>query len=245
MLTPGASDPGLDGLAARATGANDVVIVSSRHDEYLHRSNAGHVAGVIKALRARCAQHYENPELKSAYIFMHAGKRFGPTQLHPHGQLLAFPFVPKRIQSDLGGGTGQCVPCTEARLAPERRLELLRYSTMTAFVPSAPRVPFEIWICPRQHGRSFAELGEGECEELADLVFRCLCATQRDSFSPYFVAFYDMAPGSGDMHFRVEIVAYGRPDGSQKYLGPCELGLGIFVNAAAPADVVAFLQPRL
>ncbi|MEQ4725176.1 hypothetical protein [Nonomuraea sp. B19D2] len=226
-------------------GVNDVVIYTSKHNEYLHKCSVDQIANFFARLRDRHIYHYSTVGLRSIFTFMAVGARFGPSQLHPHGQLLGMPFTPQRIDRILGPDADSCMVCSEQNRAKEREYLVWESDNISAYMTTAPRVPYELWISTKRHGIGFVDQDDRGCIELAEAVWHCLYATQAHTFNPYLVAIFDVAPTSTNKHLRLEIMAFGRPNGADKYLGAFELSLGVYINPTDPRDIARTLRYRL
>ena len=83
---------------------------------------------------------------------------------HPHGQVYAYPFVPPRITRSLESAPATasstaCLFCDVVRreLTDAGRV-VARSDHFVAFVPHAPRWPFEIHTYPLEHVSDFSDL---------------------------------------------------------------------------------------
>jgi UDPglucose--hexose-1-phosphate uridylyltransferase len=236
------NDRNATGTATAAYGVNDVVIPSSKHNEPLDECSAPRIGIFIRALRERHKHHFNDGNIQSIFTFVSSGDRFGQSQPHPHGQLLGLPFVPKRISNIILGNERECLVCKEWQNCRDEGTLVLESQSFRAYIPSAPTVAYEIWISHKDHGGSLGDLTDQESDQVAALIQRCLRAIQADRFNPYTFNVHDVSPRLNNRHLRFEIVAYGRPDGGEKYLSAVELALGVFVNPFDPVSVASKLR---
>src|SRR5260221_510370 len=81
---------------------------------------------------------------------------------HPHFQLTATTFVPRRVLYELRAGRDyfatkeRCVFCDilAQEIRQNQRIVEVR-GDFVALCPYAPRVPYETWIIPRAHDAAF------------------------------------------------------------------------------------------
>jgi UDPglucose--hexose-1-phosphate uridylyltransferase len=231
-----------DNSIDRIVGVNDVVIYTPRHNEYLHICDTARISRFVRRLRDRHREHFHQSQVEAIFTFLAAGQRFGQSQEHPHGQLLGLPFVPKRISLTTGADSSSCGICQQSVLAHEHDRVIGESPSFSAYITAAPRVPYEIWISAKEHNVSLAELDDEACAELAGLVMQSLRATQAAYFNPYIVSIFDVNPANERSHLRCEVLAFGRPSGTNKHMGAFELALGVFMNPSDPVQVAAALR---
>ncbi|MGP4104619.1 hypothetical protein [Nonomuraea sp. KM90] len=229
----------------RIVGVNDVVIYTPRHNEYLHTCDVARISRFMQRLRDRHSEHFRTNGIEAIFTFLAAGQRFGQSQEHPHGQLLGLPFIPQKIAVTTGADSTSCSICQQGMMARERDAVICESHNFSAYITVAPRVPYEIWISTKQHNVSLADLDDDACAELSGLVRQSLRATQAAYFNPYIVSIFDVNPANRRSHLRCEVLAFGRPSGTNKHLGAFEVALGIFMNPSDPVQVAATLRAAM
>ena len=97
-------------------------------------------------------------------IFRNQGALAGQNLDHPHSQITATPFVPRRVGYELRSCKlyfeikERCLFCDILRQEEQQGVRVVQQETsLIAFCPFAARVPYETWILPRDHHASFEE----------------------------------------------------------------------------------------
>ena len=200
-----------------------------------------------------------------AYVmpFENKGEVIGVTLEHPHGQIYAFPAVPSRplraltTAAEHRASTGRCLHCDVLadELADGARLVVVTDGFL-AWVPFAPRFPYEVHIAPRTHVSALPDLDEVQRDELAGLLARLLPAYDRlFGFALPYVMAIQGRPSGGDpqeagwsgswaeiSHLMVEFTPPHRSENRLKYLAGAELMGGAFVIDVAPEQAAARLR---
>lgn len=63
-------------------------------------------AKLVDLWTERYTELKKDPENKYIFIFENRGAVVGVTMPHPHGQIYAYPFVPKRLELELAASQG-------------------------------------------------------------------------------------------------------------------------------------------
>ncbi len=90
-------------LAAPATGLHEVLVLSPDHGASW-ADLGDHQAGlVMAAIRDRFEDHAAIRGIEYTQVIVNHGREAGASIDHPHGQLLAVPFVPGELERELSG----------------------------------------------------------------------------------------------------------------------------------------------
>jgi UDPglucose--hexose-1-phosphate uridylyltransferase len=133
-------------------GAHEVIVETPEHD-----------LEMIRTYRERMADLGGDERFKYVLIFKNQGYAAGASVSHAHSQLIATPVTPKRVKEELVGAQRyfefkrRCVFCDiirqETRLTTERLV--LENDAFIVISPFAARMPYEMWIAPKQHSCDF------------------------------------------------------------------------------------------
>ncbi len=159
------------------SGAHEIVIESSSHDQDWDGLGAGAVTQILSTYRHRMCTLSGDPRFRSIVV----ARNYGPELAflpHPHSHVLALPVVPRQIEEELRNTReyhqrkDRCVFCDTVReeIGEGRRLAGEGRS-FVSFVPYAARYPLEIWVVPVQHGHDFGATPDGDLAELAELLY--------------------------------------------------------------------------
>jgi UDPglucose--hexose-1-phosphate uridylyltransferase len=174
---------------------------------------------------------------------------------HAHSQLIATPVTPKRVKEELGGAQRyydfkrRCVFCDiikqETRLTRERII--FENNQFVVLSPFAARVPYEMWVLPRQHNCDFVEIEEGQYAGLAEALKTALLKLRIAMDDPPFNFLIHTAPFrrpragywstiAGDYHWHLEIIPrLTRPAGFEE-------GSGFYINPVPPEAAAETLR---
>lgn len=230
---------------APASGIHEVLVLSPDHDRTMPALPDEQIALIMMAIRDRVREHQESPGLRYSQVIINHGRQAGASIAHPHGQLLAIPFVPRELAEEQAGFdrfAGGCLLCAAA--AAEERVD---YRTVRAddqsvgFCPYWSGTPYEVLVVPREHG---AHLHRATPETLLAVgravrsALRALIECLGDV--AYNVVFHS-APyrATGPFHWHVHIL-------------PClatragfELGTGVMINVVGPEKAAEDLRAAL
>lgn len=227
-----------------AYGRHSVFLYTSDHRGRLVDQSSKRVADVLDAIGAETTRFFEDPRVEAVFGFETSGDHFGPTVDHPHGQLIGFSFVPRRVTL----ADASCVICATATREHATPYVVRSCEGGLVFVPPFARWPFEMWVVPRRHVGRLAELDRGEIGHLAELLLLGLrsCLDEQDRMPQYMLTIMQ-APRSdaGRHHLRLELVPLHRPASGIKRPGGVELGAGVYLNPLPPEDAAFALRGRL
>ncbi len=233
--------PALDacGPGMPAYGAHEVIIETARHDGDLTTLTPPHLDAVVRTYQRRFATLAQRPGIKAALIFRNHGRRAGASLDHPHAQAMALGLLPplfaaiaQRAQAHYER-QGQCLMCACLQHELDQARRTVEASQrFVVFVPYAATKPFELWIAPRRHQASFAEVDAEELAEFGQVLqrsLRCLDAVAGEPPYNFAIEFLCMDQSSAAyLHWRLRIVPEtARPAGF-------ELGTGMSINPSSP-----------
>jgi UDPglucose--hexose-1-phosphate uridylyltransferase len=169
-------------------GAHEIIIESPDHHSLLSTAEECDIACLLKCWAVRIDDLKKDARFKYITVFKNQGKVAGQELTHPHSELTATPFVPRRILYELRasqeyyGRKERCVFCDIERQEEQQGLRVVDISgNFLALCPFASRVPYELWIIPRYHASSFETdlLHRTDASELAGILRRCLARLEQ------------------------------------------------------------------
>jgi UDPglucose--hexose-1-phosphate uridylyltransferase len=148
----------------RNLGAHEIVVETPQHDLPLSRQTPESIAQVLRAYVARIRDLKQDRRFKYITVFRNQGEAAGQDLAHPHSEITATPFVPRRMRYELGATQRhfelkeRCVICdiVKQELAQEVRA-VASDDRFVAFCPFASRVPYETWVLPVYHHCCFEQ----------------------------------------------------------------------------------------
>ncbi|OPZ89269.1 MAG: Galactose-1-phosphate uridylyltransferase [Firmicutes bacterium ADurb.Bin419] len=141
-----------------AYGKCEVVLYSSEHNKSLWQLSTNQVEKLVNLWVERFNSLKEDRKIKYIYIFENRGEMVGATIPHPHGQIYAYPYIPKRIEIEIEScrdyqrKNNSCLICDmlEVETASGRRV-ITENRDFSAFVPSFSECPYEVYIVSKNH----------------------------------------------------------------------------------------------
>ena len=158
-------------------GAHEVFIESPRHVQDITDLLCSEWAQVLQIYRDRLRYWSNDHRVLHASIFKNVGFAAGASLEHIHSQLVAFPYVPPVVASELEAcqqyflAKQTCLFCQllDEELAHRQRL-VVEEGPFVAFCAYAARQPYETWVMPREHCASFELLSDHDLQRLASLL---------------------------------------------------------------------------
>jgi UDPglucose--hexose-1-phosphate uridylyltransferase len=168
-----------DGIYDRMspTGAHEVLVENPRHDGHLWDARDSEIERFLVLAAQRMQDLKRDQRFKYISMFKNHGSGAAQEFEHPHSQLTATTFVPRRVLYELRAGRDyfaakeRCVFCDilNQEIRQNQRLVEVR-GDFVAFCPYAPRVPYETWILPRNHEAAFERAALSRNAGLAELA---------------------------------------------------------------------------
>lgn len=228
-------------------GVHEVIIETPDHNRQLDALSVGEMSLVLSAFRERILALSEDHRLKYVQIFRNHRQEAGASIEHPHGQLLALPYIPPLLEKEYQrcreyySENKRCLLCTLLEKEEESRERvILENDSFLAYIPFAAPLPFTTWIVPRKHVSSLEKGEEGWEEELAPLLKDFLLKLDTKLEDPPYNLYFHLAPlRSGprpDYHWHLEIIP------KLTIVAGLEMATGTFINVSRPEEAAKFLR---
>jgi UDPglucose--hexose-1-phosphate uridylyltransferase len=148
----------------RSLGAHEVVVESPVHESRLSLLSDVNVTEVLRAFASRLVDLKKDRRFRYISVFRNQGQLAGQDPLHPHSQITATPFIPRRLVYELRSLQRyfqlkeRCLLCDIVQQEIAKPLRTVEFDgQFLAFCPFASRVPYETWILPLEHHHAFEE----------------------------------------------------------------------------------------
>jgi UDPglucose--hexose-1-phosphate uridylyltransferase len=163
-------------------GAHEIVVETPDHGRHLAHLTDDEIERVLRAYALRIADLKNDARFKYVTVFKNRGVLAGEEWPHPHAQITATTFVPRRILYELRSAReyfrdkDRCVFCDIVRQEERQGKRIVdSQGDYVAFCPYAARVPFELWVLARKHNARFEAPRPGaNRRDLAALLGRTL-----------------------------------------------------------------------
>ncbi len=229
-------------------GAHEILVESPVHNYFSWATMpVSQLEAIFTNYRCRYSYWRKDQRMKYLSIFRNHGKVAGASVKHPHSQMVATPFIPPRIQSEIRQlknhfeQTNHCLMChiLDLELKTNDRL-ILENADFAAISNFAPRFPYETLIVPKKHAASFEDINDNQIKSLSSLVsalFRKFDSLLADP--PFNVMLHVSplkSPNSSYYHWHMEIIfRLSQPAGF-------EWGSGVYINSVSPEEATKQLR---
>lgn len=232
---------------ASGVGRHEVIIETPRHDIDMARLEPQRVEDILRVYRERFNRIYEDPRVEHVIIFKNHGEHSGTTLRHPHSQIIGTPIIPFQIRERVDycarhyDVSGKCLMCEtlEDEYRDGARI-ILDTNHFVTFVPYAALSPFHLWVFPKRHSASFADITDEEIRDLAFTLQGALIRLYNGLENPdYNFVIRSESPKkhrSEYFHWYLSIVP--RLIQSAGF----SLGSGMYVNNSIPEEIADFLR---
>ncbi len=240
---------------AGSKGVCEVIVYTKEHNSSLSKMPLVQIEKLIEMWADRTKELAGYEFIKYIYIFENRGQEVGATLPHPHGQLYAFPFIPKRINTKIDGmkryfqREKKC-PICEIVKEEERFRERIVYENkyFIGIVPFYARFPYEVHIYPKRHVDMIIYLSNKEKKALADIL-KIITMKYDNLFDmefPYMMMFFQAPVNSEDFsslfHFHIEFDPPKRAKDKIKWMASVETGTWTFINPVLPEEAAKRLR---
>ena len=186
---------------------HDVVIDSPSHTDDL--DTIPHLPKLLWTYRERMVHYYNTNSVKYVAVFRNRGKEAGASIPHPHSQVLALPFYPRRFLKEKERYEKENRDVMGELLRKELELQervLFVSKNFSVLLAYAPVTPYEVWIVPKERVSSF--VFERNLEELSEVI-RETVSTLKGLLGenmPYNLTLQSAPPWDMDYHYYVRIL---------------------------------------
>jgi UDPglucose--hexose-1-phosphate uridylyltransferase len=148
----------------RALGAHELVIENPDHSVPLAELGDDNVAQVLRACASRITDLKKDRRFRYVTAFRNQGELAGQDPEHPHSEITATTFIPRRVGYELRSAQRyfklkeRCMFCDLVQQELTQDVRTVEWDDLfVAFCPFASRVPYETWILPLNHCYAFEE----------------------------------------------------------------------------------------
>jgi UDPglucose--hexose-1-phosphate uridylyltransferase len=239
---------------ANESGICEVILYSTDHNTHFSAMSHLHVQSIIEVWQDRSRSLGNDPNIQCVFIFENRGAEIGVTLHHPHGQVYAFNHIPPRLKLQLDHADRyyashmSCLVCDLAKHhSAQTDLILWKGEHLVAYMPQAPRFPYEIHITTLRHRPHIEDLEGPEVTELAGLLKSVVAMYDRifDFPLPYIMQHHQSpshAKHLPSFHWNLQITPFHRSATKLKFLAGAETGMGFFVNDSFPEEKILELR---
>ena len=219
---------------ARASGIHEVLVFTPDHDSSWADLDDRQAGLVMAAIRDRFEDHASVAGVRYTQAIVNYGREAGASIVHPHGQLLGTPFVPKDLADEEQGFArfaGGCLMCTtlEAEIEAGHRT-VLEDEAAVVITPYWSGTPFEMLVIPRSHEGHLHEAKPGDIVAVGRALQQMLAKLrERLGDVPYNIVFH-ASPHHHDSAFHWHVHLLPKLTTRAGF----ELGTGTLINIVPP-----------
>ncbi len=229
-------------------GACEIILYSPDHGANIYDLADWHIEKLVRCWQQRTRELGSIQGIRYVFVFENRGEAVGVTIHHPHGQIYAFPFVPRKIQQEIEAcrqyvkKNSRCLLCDMVSEELGHGVRLVAENEHFAcFIPFFARFPFEAHVISRRHLASVVDLNDAEVLAFGKILQALIRGYDRlfGFTAAYIMAFHQAPTDGGDYsayHFHVEFYPAHADSKTRKHLSGTEIGIDVFVN---PSDVEA------
>ncbi|MEW6418421.1 MAG: DUF4931 domain-containing protein [Nitrospirota bacterium] len=233
--------------AANGVGIHEIIVETPVHNLTTATLPVEQLKDVIQVYKDRFTEMYKDPRVEHVFIFKNSGPAAGTNIEHSLSQIVGIPITPPQIRNSIEGfmrffdETDDCLMCRTLNdeLNDERRI-VLETKHFVSFVPYAALSAFHIWIFPKRHSGSFADIRSEEIWDLAinlkSTMLRLYYGLNNPDFNYILRSGKPSDTNSGSIHWYLSIVP--RVDLATGF----ELSSGMHINPLLPGMSAEFLR---
>ncbi|MDD5111287.1 MAG: galactose-1-phosphate uridylyltransferase [Candidatus Altiarchaeota archaeon] len=233
-------------LESRAAfGRHEVIVETPLHTQDFEELSAEDMAAVFSVCDGRIKELSTVEGVKYVLVFKNRGRDAGASLAHSHFQVMALSEMPTLVAQEASASAlyrkehGTCPFCdVSAREASSER-SIWSDNNAVALAPYASRFPFEAWVMPKRHVRSFGELSPAEQYSFANAVKQVLLALDRMINKPPYNFYLHVSPAGEDLHFHMELCP------KLSIQAGFELGSGMNINVVTPEEAARHYKNNL
>ncbi|MBN1502970.1 galactose-1-phosphate uridylyltransferase [Candidatus Woesearchaeota archaeon] len=219
---------------ADAVGMHEVIVETPEHEKELADLSVQHIARVLEVYKERIEMLSKLPDIKYVAVFKNSGREAGTSLVHSHSQIIAYNLIPPIIteKEQACRKSNSCPYCKMLNIEKNSYRRCYENEHFLSFTPYASRFPMEVWMLPKRHVLSIAELSGPEMTALAEMLKRILLKL-KDLNAPYN---YYLQYGLEKMHFHIEILP------RLSTLAGFEFSTGTIINTLTPEEAAGFYR---
>ncbi|HHW31040.1 MAG TPA: galactose-1-phosphate uridylyltransferase [Clostridiaceae bacterium] len=233
----------------KAYGKCEVILYSPNHKATLPELQLDQIKKLVDLWAHRFEDLMKDQQIKYIFIFENRGEIVGVTMPHPHGQIYAYPFIPKRIQLELDSSieyyqtNGNCLFCDiiKEEVNSGKRV-IFENEDFIVFLPFFTEYPYGVYIGSKNHKPNLLQFNEAERMNLARVI-KETAGTFDSLFDyqfPYMMCIHQEPVNSGDLskycHFHIEFFPPMRSRNMQKFNASSETGAWAHANPTIPEE---------
>ncbi|NGP43969.1 galactose-1-phosphate uridylyltransferase [Bacillaceae bacterium SIJ1] len=239
----------------KAYGRCEVVLYSKEHTATLPDLSRPHMNRLMDLWTETYDRLRQQPKVEYVMIFENRGREVGVTMPHPHGQVYAYPFVPKKVRTEIASCQAHYEK-TERNLFADMLYEeqvfkqriVAETAHFLAFIPFFTDYPFGVYVVAKDNVCHLTDMEESVRYELGVLLQDIVGGMDLiyDRSFPYMMVMHPAPVNEEDAqsYYRFHIEFYPPLRGEQaiKFNASSETGGWAAANPTKVEDNAAILK---
>ena len=158
-------------------GAHEVIIETPDHEKQMYSFDTQEFFDYFSIIKLRLIDLKKDTRLQYFSVFKNNGLDAGASQSHSHSQIIATPFLPKKLKEELGEFKEHKEKTDrdffDDLLYDEKNFAkgiIKENNYFIAYCPYASQYPFEVMIMTKEKLSSILELEESHIYALSDII---------------------------------------------------------------------------
>ena len=232
---------------ANSVGLHEIIIETPFHNHSTASMPLDQLKSVIETYKKRLIEIYSDQRVEYVVIFKNSGLLSGTSCEHSLTQMVGIPVTPLQIRDRVEAymkfhdDTGECLMCRLIReeIQDGERI-VLENENFVSSIPYAAFSPFHLWIFPKRHSGSIADMTPEEIQDFATILKTTMLKLCHGLGDPDFnFAIKSGSPAncaSRFQHWYMSIVP------RISYISGFEIASGMYVNPVQPELSARFLR---
>jgi len=243
-----------------AYGKCEVILYSDNAKEQLYDLSDAHVLKLVELWTERFRELSKDKRIKYIFEFENRGEEVGVTIHHPHGQLYAYSWIPKKIEDELANckkyfkqnGTNLFADLNAAEKKHKHRV-ITENKSFLCYIPYFTDYPFGVFIVSKKLKQNFTEFSLSEKKDLAVMLKQLVAAFDKiyNRHFPYMMCIHQSpvnTPKYADCKdyyaFHIEFYPPLRAADKVKWYAGSEMGAGAAANPLDVDECAAILRSK-
>lgn len=225
---------------------HELVIHSPDHTKNFESLPISHIELIFKTYRHRYNEHAHKGQV---YIFHNRGREAGESIPHSHTQIAVIPdkvylgitplksvISPRGVFDLEGAKRPTSLPAGKVGSHRDSIAALQNDSLETEhfmiFCPETSEWPDEVWVAPKNGGKTYGAITDDEINDLSDILFSLVTIFEH-RYNHHFPFNFYISP---DDDWYLRLIP------RKKILGGFEVGTGVMVNTQDPKETMHFIK---
>ncbi len=244
-----------------AFGKCEVMLYTDDPSKELYDLSDAHVLKLINLWADRFASLSQNKRIKYIFEFENRGEEVGVTIHHPHGQLYAYSWLPKKIEDELknckayfkANASNLFHDLVQAEKQHQKRM-IMETDSFAVFIPYFTDYPFGVFVVNKNNKLNFTEFDDAEKMELAMILKKLVAGFDKiyNRKFPYMMCIHQNPVNVPKFRhcrdyyaFHIEFYPPLRAADKIKWYAGSEMGAGAAANPLDVDECAALLRSKI